>query len=568
MRHLVDGLHQERAHRHRAQHADLEALGARRGELADRDGRARRRRREQHVVALEPRGDLARRAPHGVDGGDVVLRRHRARDRVQEPRLGLDIAALRRATARRAAVARSADTPAATTSKYARTISSIDGGVASSTWWPSASSTARGVGDRGDAVGVDSSPGYGAARRRPMRSRPGSTPTSSGTGARAAARVGIAGDRPAIASRIAAVSRTLRVSTCSSGAPPELADRRARAVRPRDGFSPTSPHTRPGCGSSHRRRCACATGTMPAATAAAAPPLDPPVERVGVPRVAGRADAIGSVVAGEPNSGVFVLPTMTSPAARKRRTRCVSAAPPAERLEHGMPRWYGSPAACATVLEQERHAGERPAGSGPAATARASNSGVTTALSTGFAASMRAIAASTSSAGVTSPRARVRPARWRRSRCEVVGHARMLAGQRPARGAPPRDGQPALRNARARVAGSSPAAGRGRRVCAEAAAEPERRPQPGARASRRGRVGRRAASVPGRAAAAAARRSGSGRGDARRLGWAGHGPQVAELPVRAAASAARRGAGTGRRRSTPTPRRGGRARRCGAGRRR
>ena len=63
---------------------------------------------------------------------------------------------------------------------------------------------------------------------------------------------------------------------------------------------------------------ACPTGTMCAATLAAEPPLEPPVEcsRFHGLRV-GPYDN-GSVVMVLPNSGVLVLPITTNPARKKR----------------------------------------------------------------------------------------------------------------------------------------------------------------------------------------------------------------------------------------------------------
>ena len=65
----------------------------------------------------------------------------------------------------------------------------------------------------------------------------------------------------------------------------------------------------------------CATGSMPAATAAAEPPEEPPGVR-------SRSQGLwvgplwrGSVVGRIPNSGMFVVPTTTKPASRRRRTR-------------------------------------------------------------------------------------------------------------------------------------------------------------------------------------------------------------------------------------------------------
>src|SRR5699024_8298834 len=76
---------------------------------------------------------------------------------------------------------------------------------------------------------------------------------------------------------------------------------------PRLGLSPTSPHIAAGMRSDPPPSLPCATGTIPAATAAADPPLDPPGLcscewglRVG-------PNKAGSVLPFFPNSGVLVL---------------------------------------------------------------------------------------------------------------------------------------------------------------------------------------------------------------------------------------------------------------------
>ena len=50
-------------------------------------------------------------------------------------------------------------------------------------------------------------------------------------------------------------------------------------IRWRVGLSPTRPHSDAGIRIEPPPSLACATGTIPEATAAADPPLDPPVER-------------------------------------------------------------------------------------------------------------------------------------------------------------------------------------------------------------------------------------------------------------------------------------------------
>src|SRR6476620_10183858 len=115
------------------------------------------------------------------------------------------------------------------------------------------------------------------------------------------------GSAPPMASRNAAVSRTLRVITCST----RLGSVIGRLdVRPRDGFRPTTPHHAAGSRIEPPMSLACATGTSPAATAAAAPPLDPAVERVVSHGLRHAPKAIGWGVGWQPNSGSAVLPTV------------------------------------------------------------------------------------------------------------------------------------------------------------------------------------------------------------------------------------------------------------------
>jgi hypothetical protein len=60
-----------------------------------------------------------------------------------------------------------------------------------------------------------------------------------------------------------------------------------------------------------------ANGSRPAATAAAAPPLDPPALRPVSHGFRATGPASGSVVAGNPSSGAVVLPSDTAPAASR-----------------------------------------------------------------------------------------------------------------------------------------------------------------------------------------------------------------------------------------------------------
>ena len=69
---------------------------------------------------------------------------------------------------------------------------------------------------------------------------------------------------------------------------------------------------------------ACAIETIPEATAAPEPPLEPPVVRAVSHGLRLGPYASGSLVGRIPSSGVFVLPTTMKPAARKRCASVVS----------------------------------------------------------------------------------------------------------------------------------------------------------------------------------------------------------------------------------------------------
>src|SRR6478735_7860825 len=93
----------------------------------------------------------------------------------------------------------------------------------------------------------------------------------------------MAGKGPPCASvieRKSALSRTERVtqwslSKAANSEPPGFAD----TQRPRLGLKPNTPHADAGMRIEPPASLACASGTMPAATAAAAPPEEPAAER-------------------------------------------------------------------------------------------------------------------------------------------------------------------------------------------------------------------------------------------------------------------------------------------------
>ena len=95
-------------------------------------------------------------------------------------------------------------------------------------------------------------------------------------------------------------------------------------TRPREGLRPKTPQQDAGILIEPPPSVPWASGTRPAASAAAAPPLDPPGVRLGFQGFRVSPFSSDSVNATVPNSGVFVLPRMTKPASRNRRTTAVS----------------------------------------------------------------------------------------------------------------------------------------------------------------------------------------------------------------------------------------------------
>jgi hypothetical protein len=157
---------------------------------------------------------------------------------------------------------------------------------------------------------------------------------------------------------------------------------------------------------------AWATGTIPAATAAADPPLDPPALRVGSCGFKVGPNSAGSVLGDSPNSGVFVLPRTTSPAARWRCTTTESWSAGATPANKRLPFVVLAPATFVhRSLTRNGTPQKGPAGN-PSATARRAWSSIrcTTAFSRGLMAAIASRAASRSSSGFTCA-SRTKPAR-------------------------------------------------------------------------------------------------------------------------------------------------------------
>ena len=152
------------------------------------------------------------------------------------------------------------------------------GGAASSTTWPSSSHSVAVRLDGGDAFRMELRAGGVAGRERDAQAARRGALTSSRNGrAGGATTYGSPGSGPAVQSSIAAVSRTVRLTTCSQIRPLMMSPSIGPSgLRARVGFRPTRPQHEAGMRIEPPPSLACAIGTMPAATAAAEPPLEPP----------------------------------------------------------------------------------------------------------------------------------------------------------------------------------------------------------------------------------------------------------------------------------------------------
>lgn len=158
--------------------------------------------------------------------------------------------------------------------------------------------------------------------RTPMRRRPGSFPSTEEYGADGRLGwYGPHGSPPAITSSSAALSRTVRVTTPCTAAPCIISPAPGPSgVSPRPGLRPTRPQHAAGMRVEPPPSLAPAAGTMPAATAAAEPPDDPPGVRVRSHGLRAGPQASGSLMALAPNSGRLVLPKIARPASSQRWT--------------------------------------------------------------------------------------------------------------------------------------------------------------------------------------------------------------------------------------------------------
>ena len=85
---------------------------------------------------------------------------------------------------------------------------------------------------------------------------------------------------PVITSSSSAASATVRASGPSVVSPTRSGMSGALEIRPRDGLIPNRPQTLAGIRMDPPPSLPCAAGASPAATAAPAPPLEPPADRL------------------------------------------------------------------------------------------------------------------------------------------------------------------------------------------------------------------------------------------------------------------------------------------------
>src|SRR4051794_6929657 len=222
-------------------------------------------------------------------------------------------------------------------------------GLASSISWPSRASTSASAATARRTSGWRLWRLWVSAGRQAsaMRSRPGSRPAAvtRSTGGGLCRSVGCC---PATMSSRSAASPTVRASGPPTPSPSKASACGNRDTRPRCGLMPTRLVQAAGIRIEPAPSEPSATGTIPAATAAADPPEDPPgvYSRFQGLRVAPKA---GPSVNGHcPSSQALVLPTITAPAARNRRTD--SPSPVAGPISPRQPNLVGSPATSVSSL--------------------------------------------------------------------------------------------------------------------------------------------------------------------------------------------------------------------------
>src|SRR5438874_10939215 len=155
-------------------------------------------------------------------------------------------------------------------------------------------------------------------------------PTRSVAGLRAAAgrnrceisaQYGSPGGWRLVGSRPSDASAPVRAMPPLVASPAQSSPRSAPLeMRPREGFSPTTPQHDAGMRMDPPPSPPWLRAHKPAATAAAAPPLEPPAVRVVSTGLRAGGNIGPSVIGRVPNSGAFVFPRMTAPSSFNRPT--------------------------------------------------------------------------------------------------------------------------------------------------------------------------------------------------------------------------------------------------------
>src|SRR5436190_4052774 len=147
-----------------------------------------------------------------------------------------------------------------------------------------------------------------------------------------------------------------------------------------------------------------ASGTSPAASAAAEPPLDPPGERSVFHGLRVGPKTWLSVTAVWPNAGVLLLPMTIAPAALSRVTNTSSTVSGGASAYRWLPNVVRRPMVRARSLTSSGSPASEPVRGWASASASASSArNATTAFRSGLAFSIRSSASSTSRRGVTRP---------------------------------------------------------------------------------------------------------------------------------------------------------------------
>ena len=168
-----------------------------------------------------------------------------------------------------------------------------------------------------------------------------------------------------MASSSIAASATVRAIGPGTARPASLSTPEPAGTSPRDGFSPTRPHAAAGIRIDPPPSDPGANGSSPAATATAAPPLDPPApSAVSYGLRAGGATSGLGVARAARTPGVFVLPRLTPPARRARATSSSDSSGMNARQQPGA-ELGGHPRALDEVLVGERQSPQRRAWAAP-----------------------------------------------------------------------------------------------------------------------------------------------------------------------------------------------------------